>query len=60
MVHRKGSPDNPMSADEVETKYRALAGSVLSETDTARVRELVFGLDTAGEVESLITAISGR
>lgn len=60
VVHRKGSPDNPMSADEVETKYRALAGSVLSETDTARVRELVFGLDTAGEVESLITAISGR
>jgi 2-methylcitrate dehydratase PrpD len=60
VTHRKGSPENPLSPAEVEAKYLALAGSVLSESETRRVRDLVFALDSADEVESLTTAIAGR
>jgi len=60
VTHRKGSPENPLSPAEVEAKYHALAGSVLSESETRRVRDLVFALDSADEVESLTAAIAGR
>lgn len=60
VTHRKGSPENPLKPDEVEAKYTALAGSILSADAVTHVRGMVFALDTADEVESLTYAISGN
>ena len=60
VTHRKGSPENPLTPDEVEAKYTALAGSILSKDAVTHVRGMVFALDTADEVESLTYAISGN
>ncbi|MBO6519256.1 MAG: MmgE/PrpD family protein [Rhodospirillales bacterium] len=60
VTHRKGSPDNPLSPDEVEAKYMALAGGVLGADKAQAVRDMVFALDRADEVESLTYAISGN
>lgn len=59
VTHRKGSPENPLSAAEVDAKFEALTEGILSKDDAGRVRELVFALDTADEVESLTAAIAG-
>jgi len=60
VTRRKGSPDNPLSADEVEAKYFALVERVLSKDQATAVRDMVFALDHAGSVENLTAAIAGR
>jgi 2-methylcitrate dehydratase PrpD len=60
VTHRKGSPENPMTPDEVEAKYRALVDGILSADETERVRDMVFALDQADGVEDLTAAISGN
>ncbi len=60
VTHRKGSPDNPLTAAEVEAKYMALAGGALGDDKARAVRDMVFALDRADEVESLTYAISGN
>jgi len=59
VTHRKGSPDNPLSADEVEAKYFALVEHALPKDQATAVRDLVFALDSAAAVEDLTTAIAG-
>ncbi len=60
VTHRKGSPDNPLTADEVEAKYFALVSNILGEGKAKQVRDMVFALDRADEVETLTYAISGH
>lgn len=60
VTHRKGSPDNPLTGDEVEAKYFALVSNILGEEKAKQVRDMVFALDRADEVETLTYAISGH
>ena len=60
VTHRKGSPDNPLTADEVEAKYFALVSNILGKAKAKQVRDMVFALDRADEVETLTYAISGH
>jgi aconitate decarboxylase len=49
-VSAKGSAVNPLSRDEVETKYAKLARTVLPDARARRVQELIDGIDTLGDV----------
>lgn len=60
VTHRKGSPDNPLTGDEVEAKYFALVSNILGKAKAKQVRDMVFALDRADEVETLTYAISGH
>lgn len=60
VTNRKGSPENPLSADEVEAKYFALTSNILGEDKAKKVRDMVFALDRTDEVETLTYAISGH
>jgi len=60
VTHRKGSPENPLSPDEVEAKYFALTDTLLTPDQATVVRDMVFALDRADEVENLTAAIAGR
>ncbi len=48
--HATGSPENPMSDEALETKYSALAGEVLGETQANELLSAVWGLDRAKDV----------
>ncbi|MDP4795955.1 MAG: MmgE/PrpD family protein, partial [Rhodospirillales bacterium] len=58
VTHRKGSPENPLSAEAVIAKFDTLAGGVLGAAGVAEVKQRVFALDTADEVASLISALN--
>jgi 2-methylcitrate dehydratase len=49
----KGHPKNPMSADEVESKFRRLTGRFLKEGQKERVLDFVWNLEKQKEVGPL-------
>ena len=55
----RGSDANPLSAADVERKFRDNAGRVLSPQRAERVLELVMGIDAAADVVALTDALSG-
>lgn len=48
--HAVGSKDRPMSDAELETKFRGLVGSILSEMETERLMRLCWQVDTLQDV----------
>ena len=50
----KGDPRNPLTDREVEEKFEALAGPVLSLARQAKVKETVWGLDRLGSITTLM------
>lgn len=57
--HATGSPENPMSDDQLETKYRAITADVLTPNQADALLEAVMGLDRAA-VASDVVALAGR
>ncbi|MDB5812075.1 MAG: hypothetical protein JWN94_4197 [Betaproteobacteria bacterium] len=51
--YRKGSPSNPMTREERHTKFRRLAGAVLSESRVAEVIAEIEALETSRDVKRL-------
>jgi len=55
--HRRGSPENPVSRQEVEEKFAANVDRLLDATAAARLRVLAAGLDglaDAGEIVAIL------
>jgi 2-methylcitrate dehydratase len=50
----KGDPRNPLSDEEIEQKFDALAAPILSDGARARVKEAVWGLEREGSIEALM------
>ena len=50
----KGDPRNPLTDQEVEEKFAALAEGVLSKTAQRRVKEAVWNLERVGSVNELM------
>ena len=50
----KGDPRNPLTDQEVEEKFAALAEGVLSENAQKRVKEAVWNLEGVGSVSELM------
>ncbi len=57
---RRGSPDHPLGAAEVEQKFRRLAAMVLSPRDAEDVVGLVASIERKGHLEGLISLIGRR
>jgi 2-methylcitrate dehydratase PrpD len=49
----RGGPDNPLSADELATKFRLNAARVLPDEVSARITELTYGLAGLGDLTEL-------
>jgi 2-methylcitrate dehydratase PrpD len=56
--HARGGPDEPLTDEEAERKYRELAEPVLGVAGAARVRELVDRLETLDSVTRLTVALA--
>lgn len=54
ILHRRGSPENPLQPADVEYKFRNVARSCLSQPHTDRVMKLVGSLETLDSTAELI------
>jgi 2-methylcitrate dehydratase len=50
----KGDPRNPLTDEEVETKFDALASPVLSDVTRSRLKKAVWGLENVGSISELM------
>ena len=50
--HAKGSPENPMSDDEIVSKFRANASAVLSREQQDKVIDLTWKFEELDEIGS--------
>ena len=54
ILHRRGSPENPLKPADVEYKFRNVARACLSQPHTDRVMKLVAALETLDSTAELI------
>jgi len=59
LVTYRGHPDNPMSDQEMETKFRRCAGRRLAEDRVAAASEAIWNLDKLPTLEPLLAAVAG-
>lgn len=55
--HRRGSPENPVSAADLVAKFEALTGPLLAPTAGAMCQDLVNDFDNLADVRSVIDAL---
>ena len=53
----RGGPQNPLSADELATKFRLNAARVLPDEVSARITELTYGLAALGDLTELTSLL---
>jgi 2-methylcitrate dehydratase PrpD len=58
ILHRRGSPENPLAPEDVVHKYRHVVKPVLSAARSERILELVQRLDTLEDVRPLIDIVA--
>lgn len=58
ILNRRGSPENPISADDVEYKFRNVVRSCLPADKIDRLVELTRQLDTLSNLDDLISIVS--
>lgn len=58
LLSRRGSPENPLSPAEVETKFRSVVSSCLSEEDAGRLVDLAGALDELDDLTPLIEILA--
>jgi len=58
ILHRRGSPENPLTGAEVEVKFRNVVADCLPPEDIDRVVALVAELDTAADVRPLLRLLA--
>jgi 2-methylcitrate dehydratase PrpD len=58
ILHRRGSPENPLKPEEVEYKFRHVAKSCLTPENIEKVMQLVARLDTLASTSELISILA--
>lgn len=58
--HAKGSPEVPMTAEEIETKFSDCAGRVLSKSSTRRTLKNIQNLETLQDIRPLCKLLMGK
>jgi len=53
----RGTPDNPLTQEQIEEKFRTYAPSRLSDTRVAKIIDAVYGLETLPSARTLIAAL---
>jgi 2-methylcitrate dehydratase PrpD len=58
ILHRRGSPENPLKPEDVEYKFRHVARSCLSPANIDKVMQLVAKLDALPDTRELIAILA--
>ena len=56
--HAIGTPENPMSDQDLETKFMALAAEVMPEVQAKQLLDTAWSLDSAQNLEPLMNLVS--
>lgn len=56
--NRRGSPENPVSTEDLERKYDALANPVIGADKAAKVKDFVRGLETSTDIRPLMCLLT--
>lgn len=59
IVHATGAPENPLSDERLERKFRTLAHRVLSESQTEELLSALWSLDSADDVTRVMALTQG-
>ena len=59
ILHNRGGPENPLSDEELEVKFRDNAGRALPEDSVAELEEFMRGLENSGTVGEVMRLASG-
>jgi len=59
LITYRGHPDNPMSDQEMETKFRRCAGLRLTADKVTAVSEAIWNLDKLPVLDALLAAVAG-
>jgi 2-methylcitrate dehydratase PrpD len=57
--HNKGTPDRPMTDDEIEAKFMDLAVDRLGDDAARRVVEMCWNLEREGDVGAIVKLCGG-
>ncbi len=60
ILHRRGSPENPLSPEDITAKFRAITEGCLTPAKTQRVIDLVAGLERISNLDELIAICTER
>ncbi len=60
VLHRRGSPENPLTPEEVVQKFRHIAGARLAGAKLDRIITLSAGLDRLESVRELVALLGAR
>jgi 2-methylcitrate dehydratase PrpD len=58
--HATGAPDNPLSDAQLEDKFRALTGDVLTRTRCNRLLDMLWDLDRVGDIGEVASLLRVR
>lgn len=58
ILHRRGSPENPLTPAEVENKFRHVVGSCIPKARAERIIELVHALDRTADPRPLLAEVA--
>ena len=58
--HQRGGPENPMTPDEVRTKFRENAGLALGDVAVEALEEGVLALEEQDDLRSLFSLLSAQ
>jgi 2-methylcitrate dehydratase PrpD len=60
LLHRRGSPENPLTPEEVVRKFRHVAGFCVAPAQVDRIIDLTAQLDRLESVQELTALLGGR
>jgi 2-methylcitrate dehydratase PrpD len=58
--YQKGGPENPLSAEEVRSKYRANAAGALGEDAARRLEETILALEEIDDLHAALSPLTMR
>jgi len=58
--YQRGAPENPMSPDEVRTKFRENASLALSSSSVDALEERVLGLEVQDDLRHLVSLVAAE
>ena len=58
MLNRRGSPENPVTREDVERKFAANLAGILEKAEIDRLKTLALSLDTLPNADEIVTILS--
>jgi hypothetical protein len=59
VLNRRGSPENPVTPEDVERKFAANLTGILAKDEIERLKQLALSIDTLSNANEIVKIIGG-